>query len=112
MNRKGHRKVPEEKNRDRIEDLKAENRRLRKEVQQLRKHLNRTFQREEELKHLFEEVEINLNHSEIVETKPQCPKCGSHDVNIVEKLRDNIDYYFCQNSHCNARGPVNGKSRK
>jgi len=112
MGRKGHRKVPEERNRDRIEDLKSENRKLRKEIQQLRKHLNRTFQREEELQHLFEEVEINLGKAEIVDTKAQCPKCGSYDVNIIEKLRDNIDYYFCQNSACNARGPINGKNRK
>lgn len=112
MGRKGQRKVPEERNRDRIEDLKSENRKLRKEIQQLRKHLNRTFQREEELQNLFEEVEINLNETQLSETKPQCPKCHSNNVNIVEKLRDNTDYYFCQNSRCNARGPINAKNQK
>lgn len=104
--RKGNRKVPEERNRDRIEDLKAENRKLRKEVQQLRKHLNRNFQREEELQSLFEEVEIDRHETAATEHKPSCPKCGSKEVEIVEKLRDNIDYYFCQNSACNARGPI------
>lgn len=106
MRRKGNRKVPEERNRDRIEDLKAENRKLRKEVQQLRKHLNRNFHREEYLQEIFEEVEIEREKNSAVEHKPKCPKCGSNEVEVVEKLRDNIDYYFCQNSACNARGPI------
>lgn len=105
--RKGNsRKVPEERNRDRIEDLKAENRKLRKEVQQLRKHLNRTFQREEELQDLFQEVEIDRHHTEVEKGKPSCPKCGSKEIQVIEKLRDDTDYYFCQNSACNARGPI------
>ena len=104
--RKGNRKIPEERNRDRIEDLKAENRKLRKEVQQLRKHLTRNFQREEELQHLFEEVQIERHHDVQESGKPKCPKCGSNEVEVVQKLRDDIDYYFCQNSACNARGPI------
>lgn len=104
--RKGQRRVPEERSRDKIEDLKSENRKLRKEVQQLRKHLNRTFQREEDLQHLFEEVEIDRHENIDAKRTPYCPKCGGNEVQVVEKLRDNIDYYFCQNSKCNARGPI------
>ena len=110
--RKGNRKVPEERSRDRIEDLRADNRKLRKEVQQLRKHLTRTFNREADLKDLFDEVEIDVRQNDPIKSKPKCPKCGYNQVQIVEKLRDDIDYYFCQNSACNARGPVNAKSGK
>lgn len=106
MARKGTRKVPEERSRDKIEDLKSENRKLRKEIQQLRKHLNRTFQREEYLNEIFEEVEIEREKITTQDHKPYCPKCGSKEVQVVEKLRDNVDYYFCQNSYCNARGPI------
>jgi predicted RNA-binding Zn-ribbon protein involved in translation (DUF1610 family) len=101
--KKGRSRIPEERHKDKIEDLKAENRKLRKEIQQLRKELTRTFVREETLKELYEEVESNLERVE-VEIKPSCPNCGSKKVNIIEKLMNGKDYYFCQ--ECNTRGPV------
>lgn len=110
--KRGRSKIPEERNRDRLDDLKSENKKLRKEIQQLRKQLNRTFHREEQLDELFEEVNIDLHENNEKLLKPTCPKCGSADISVIEKLRNDLDYYFCQNSTCNARGPINGKNSK
>lgn len=101
--RKGRGKVPEERQKEKIEDLKAENRKLRKEVQQLRKKLTRTFAREETLKELYEEAEANIEQIKIINL-PSCPNCGNKKINVIEKLINGKDYYFCQN--CDAKGPL------
>jgi len=101
--RKGRGKIPEERQKEKIEDLKAENRKLRKEVKQLRKELTRTLAREETLKELYEEVEANIEQVEVI-NKPTCINCGSRKINIIEKLMNGKDYYFCQD--CRAKGPL------
>ena len=102
-NNRNSRKVPEEKDRDRKEDLRAENRRLRKQVQQLRKEAERAKHREDSLQEFMEEFESENKHME-KETAIICPKCKSKDVKVLPKLRDDVDYYICQ--ECGSRGKL------
>lgn len=99
---KGHRKKYEENKKDRQEDYKGEIRRLRKQVQQLRRENAKLLGRDVELQELIEdqqsETEIFVEH--------KCPKCGSKEVKILEKLQNEKDYFFCENPYCNARGPI------
>jgi hypothetical protein len=97
-------KVPEERNRDRIEKLAAENRRLRKEVQQLRKELSKMVSKDDDFKELLEEFQAEVKEQEISDTSTRCRSCGSKRVSIIKKLRDDLDYYFCE--ECEARGPI------
>lgn len=105
MKRQGRQKVPEERFKDRLEALRAENRRLRREVARLTKENNRIAGREEEIKDLFEDIEaIREVEIEAEETVFKCPHCKSKNVTIMEKLQGNKDYYVC--NKCSARGPT------
>ena len=97
-------KVPEERNRDKLDKLVAENRKLRKEVAQLKKQLARVYNREEEIKEIMEEYEQAQAEDILPTKKPQCPQCGSYDVLIMEKLMNNVDYFSCNG--CGGRGKV------
>lgn len=99
---KGKRKDYTESSKDQREDLRGEIRKLRKEVLQLRKENAKLRGRDFELQEILEEVTID----EPIVKKRCCPTCKTSQINIVEKLRDNKDYFFCQNSECNARGPL------
>lgn len=99
---KGKRKDYTESSKDQREDLRGEIRKLRKEVLQLRKQNAKLMGRDYELKELLEEVTIE----ETITKKRHCPKCKTSQINIVEKLRGDVDYFFCQNSDCNARGEL------
>lgn len=109
--KRGKQKVPEERAREKLEDYKKEFRRLKKENEQLRKELNRALIRDEGLKELYEEFEqvAKVEEQEMVR-KPMCPECGSYQVTLLEKLRNNIDYYDC--NHCGARGQYRAKVKK
>ena len=104
MKRRGRQKVPEERFKDRLEALRAENRRLRREVARLAKENNRILGREEEIKELLHDVEAIQEVEREEESVFKCPNCKSKDVTIMEKLRGNIDYYVC--NKCNDRGPT------
>lgn len=99
---KGKRKDYTESSKDQREDLRGELRKLRKEVLQLRKENAKLRGRDSELQELLEEVSVE----ETIVKKRCCPKCGTSQINIVEKLKGDIDYFFCQNSDCNARGEL------
>lgn len=92
----------EESRREKQEDLRGELRKLRKEVLQLRKENAKLRGRDLELQEILEDVVIE----EVIVQHPTCPKCGSKHVKILEKLQNDRDYYFCENPHCGARGPV------
>jgi len=106
--KRGNKKQPEERAREKLEDYKKEFRKLKKENEQLRKELARAFNRDVELKELYEEFEEMAK----VETvrKPMCPKCGSYEVTLLEKLRGNTDYYDCDK--CGSRGQYRAKVNK
>lgn len=97
-------KIPEERQKDKDNTLRAENRKLRKQVSQLQKQLARMHGREEDIKDIMEEYEELQKDTELKETKPQCPMCRSYDIAIMEKLVNNIDYYSC--NVCSARGKL------
>lgn len=99
---KGKRKEYSESSKEQREDLRGEIRKLRKEVLQLRKENAKLRGRDNELQELLEEVTVE----DIIVTKPSCPKCKTKQINVVEKLNDGKDYFFCQNPDCNARGPI------
>lgn len=101
-NDKGKRKDYTESSKNDREDLRGDIRRLRKEVLQLRKENAKLLGRDNDLKELLEEAIIE----EIFVKKPKCPKCHTTQINVVEKLKNDTDYFFCQNSDCNARGPL------
>ncbi len=111
MKNNKRRRSYEEKTKKKEEDLRGELRKLRKEVLQLRKENARLRGRDDTLQDLIEEFEEHAREVEVIETKPQCPKCGSYNVRISEKLRGDTDYYFCENPGCGARGPKNGKNK-
>jgi chromosome segregation ATPase len=99
-NGKGKRKDYTESSKDRREDLRGEIRRLRKEVLQLRRENAKLLGRDMELQELLEEVVIE----EVIITKPSCPKCGHRQIKVLEKLRGDIDYFFCENPSCQHKG--------
>lgn len=99
---KGKRKDYTESSKDQREDLRGEIRKLRKEVLQLRKENAKLRGRDFELQEILEEVTIE----ETISIKRCCPKCKTSQINIVEKLKGDKDYFFCQNSECNARGEL------
>ena len=101
--RKEKRKAYEEANKEKQEDLKGEIRRLRKQVQQLRKANAKLLGRDIELQDLLEDIQLE---SDMAVKEKRCPKCNGKDVKIIEKLMNNKDYFFCKNSNCNARGPI------
>lgn len=98
---KGKRKDYAESSKEEREDLKGEIRKLRKQVSQLRKELSKRSGRDSELQELLEETTPT---EDFMAKKRCCPKCKTTQINVVEKLRDDKDYFFCQNSECNARG--------
>ena len=109
--KRGSKKVPEERSREKLEDYKKEFRRIKKENEQLRKELRRAQNRDVELKELYEEFEEVAQVEEpVMVRKPSCPKCHSYDVTLLEKLRGNVDYYDCNT--CGARGQYRVKVSK
>lgn len=98
-----NRKKYEEAHKEKYEDLKGEIRKLRKEVSQLRKENSKLRGRDEQIQDLFEDFETE---KETVEPQHSCPKCANKNVKILEKLRGNKDYMFCENPYCNYRGPI------
>ncbi len=104
LKRQGHR-VPEERRRDRIEDLKAENRKLRKEVAQLRKEHSKMRNRDIGLQDLFDEfgeVEHQMEKSK-EEHRFECPHCSSHNTRLMSLRYDN-SHFTCVD--CGKTGPV------
>lgn len=97
-----HRRSKEEGNNERIENLRGEIRKLRKQVQQLQKDNARLINRNASIEDLFE---ADCEYVEVPKSyKPHCPKCGRHDISIIEKLQAGKDYYICK--HCDSRGPM------
>jgi transposase-like protein len=101
-------KVPEERNKDKSDKLRSENNKLRKEVKQLRKELARLQNRDDNLKEIIEEIEID--NTEVIQKIPKCPACGSPNILIIPELREGIDYYSC--NQCNSRGTLNEQNKK
>lgn len=102
MKRRGH-KVPEERNKERVEDLKAENRKLRKEVSQLRKEHSRMRNRDIGLQELFDEFGEEVKVETKQEDRFQCPHCFSHNTRLMSLRYDN-SHYTCDD--CGKTGPV------
>lgn len=109
---KNNRRGLEETDRDKSEDLRGElrklvkeNENLRKEVKRLRKDNSRLMGRDLQIQDFIEEIELEKELPPDIQ-KNACPKCGSKDVRVVEKLRNDTDYYFCNNYACGARGPI------
>lgn len=102
--RRGLKKVPEERNREKIESIKAEMKRLRKQVAYLQKENQKLRNRDESIKEFVEEYEHLEVQRQVEESIPRCPKCKSHHIKILPKLRGDIDYYVCD--ACPARGPI------
>lgn len=88
-----------ESSKDKREDLRGEIRKLRKEVLQLRRENAKLMGRDMELQELLEEVVVE----EVTIYTPSCPQCGSKNIKVMEKLRDDTDYHFCQNDSCGHR---------
>lgn len=101
-------KVPEERNKDRLEDLRSENRKLRKEVTQLRKEAHKLKNRDEGLQDLFEEFrDIEQEVKSLSnETKFECPHCHSTNTRLMSLRFDN-SHYTCID--CGKTGPKNAK---
>lgn len=105
--KRGNKKAPEERSRDRLEDYKKEFRRLKKENDQLRKQISRLENRDESLKELLEEFEQIAEEEKSRIKQVYCPKCKSTDITILGQLRDGIDYYDC--NVCGSRGQYGKK---
>lgn len=101
---KSSKKAPEERSKDKLETYRSEIRKLRKQVAQLQKENQRLMNRDESIKEFVEEYEHLETQRQIEEAIPRCPKCKSHHITILSKLRDDIDYFVC--SACSARGPL------
>lgn len=108
--KRGNKKVPEERARDKLEDYKKEFKRLKKENEQLRKELHRLQSRDESLQELLEEFEEIAKEEKNRIINPKCPKCGSHDITMLGQLRDGVDYYDCNT--CGSRGKYDKKNSK
>lgn len=104
MKHRSSKKVPEERSRDKYEDLKAENKKLRKQVLSLRKELSKMKNRDEDLKDIMEEYQTELEQVKIEDSQFRCPKCQSLNVTILENIRPGVNYYSC--GTCSARGPI------
>lgn len=100
------RKIPEESGKDRLEKLKGDNKQLRKLVKHLRKENKKLVERQKEVEYIVEE-EADKTFTDLPAQKDKCPKCNSYEVKIIKELRPGKDYFFCKNSECGARGPVN-----
>ena len=104
--KRGNKKQPEERGRDKLESYKKEFRKLKKENEQLRKELAKVSYRDSELKEFFEEFEQVARETELQEQKQKCPKCGSKNITEFEP-REDIKYYDCID--CGARGKLDAK---
>lgn len=102
--RRSNKKIPEERNKAKTETLRAEIRALRKQVAQLQKENQKLRYRDDNIKEYIEEYEQFQVQTEIEEAIPRCPKCKSHHITILPKLRGDIDYFVC--SACSGRGPI------
>ena len=101
------RKIPEQRSRDKQEDLRGENKKLRKQVAQLQKEVQRLLNRDEGLQdliqefgHLEEQEEIN---SMAEGKKFECPHCHSKNTKLLS-LRHEDSHYNCVD--CGKTGPV------
>jgi predicted RNA-binding Zn-ribbon protein involved in translation (DUF1610 family) len=98
-----NRKVPEERNRDKSENFKAEIRKLRKEVLQLRKENDRLRNRDEGLQDLFEEFKDVEQDSKVEVSIFNCPHCKSSNVRFMS-LRHENSHFTCND--CGKTGPI------
>jgi DNA-directed RNA polymerase subunit RPC12/RpoP len=100
-----NRKVPEERFKDKQEDLRADNRKLRKQVSQLQKELVRLKNRDEGLQDLIQEFGQLEEQLETQESKPKiiCPHCSSRNVKLLD-LRYERSHFNCV--ECGKTGPV------
>lgn len=104
MKRNRHnRRSVEDSDNNKNEHLRGEIRKLRKEVQILRKENFKLRGREAEFSDLLEDTQV-LDDNPYCGPK-SCPLCGSKHIRIIEKLKNDTDYYICNNEACNSRGP-------
>ena len=103
-NRSYSKKIPEQKESSKREDLRAENRKLRKEVQLLRREIFKMIHRDEDVKEIIEEHLLQEEENRVEEIKYTCKKCRSSNVIIMKDIRPGIDYYSCQ--ECSSKGPI------
>ncbi len=104
--KRGNKKQPEERGRDKLESYRKEFRKLKKENEQLRKELAKAYNRDVELKEFFEEFEQIARESDVEPKQVRCPKCNSKNITEFEP-REDIKYYDCND--CGARGKLNAK---
>lgn len=107
MKNRSH-KVPEERNKKQLEQLRADNRKLRKQVAQLERELEKRVHRDLEVKEILEEVEFLV--PEVTETKSDsfhCPSCKSSDIKYLSLRHDN-SHYVC--NECGKTGLVDNEN--
>lgn len=99
------RKAPENSFKDRQEDLRGDNRKLRKQVSQLQKEVQRLKNRDDGLQELIEEFGHIEEQAEIenFKVKMTCPHCSSKNVRLLNLRFDN-SHYNCID--CGKTGPV------
>lgn len=101
------RKIPEQRSRDKQEDLRGENKKLRKQLAQAQKEIQRLLNRDEGLQDLIQEFGHLEEQEEIAEAmsnkKFECPHCHSHNTKLLS-LRHENSHYNCV--ECGKTGPV------